>query len=121
VTRFSFHDIYEWDHKLTGYRVPPEGINQLKSLNYPGKPVEFEIRDANYYPQFATSARMITPLAEQAGIGTIDLLVGINTHLLEDILRITGPITLEGVPIPLDHTNAGLILSLLVEAKKSLQ
>ncbi len=75
MTRFDFFDIYALDWNLTGYRPSPEGINQFKSINYPGKPVEFEIRDANYYPLFHQSAVKLNELAQEAGIGTIDLVV----------------------------------------------
>ncbi len=40
----------------------------MKSINYPGKPVEFEIRDANYYPLFSESAVKLDELAQEAGI-----------------------------------------------------
>ncbi len=78
-------------------------------------PVEFEIRDANYYPLFHESAVKLDELAQEAGIGKLDLVIGINQKLLEDLIKIVEPISLEGIPIPIDHTNVTLILSMLVE------
>lgn len=75
MTRFQFYDIYALDWNLTGYRPSPEGINQFKSITYPGKPIEFEIRDANYYPRFHESAVKLNELAEEAGIGKVDMVV----------------------------------------------
>ena len=75
MTRFQFYDIYALDWNLTGYRPSPEGINQFKSINYPGMPVEFEIRDANYYPRFHQSAVKLNELAQEAGIGKLDMVV----------------------------------------------
>lgn len=120
LTRSQFSDIYTLDWQLKGYRPSPEGINQMRSLDYPGQPVEFEIRDANYYPLFADSAKKIDELSQIAGIGKIDLVVGINQRLLEDIIKLVEPISVEGVAIPFDHNNINTILSLLVEAKISL-
>ncbi len=95
VTNISFHDIYELDHSLTEYIAPPEGINQFKSNLFPKKPVEFRIRDANYFPTFAESAQNINALASASKIGNIDLVIGINTGLLSDIIKLTGPVRVE--------------------------
>lgn len=121
MTRFQFYDIYALDWKLTGYRPSPEGINQFRSINYPGKPVEFEIRDANYYPLFHESAVKLDELAREAGIGPLDMVVGINQKFLEDMVRLVEPITIEGIPMNIDHRNVTLILSMLVEGKKTLE
>lgn len=120
MTNLEFHDIYALDYRLIGYRVPPPGIDQLKSLDYPGKPIEFEIRDANYYPRFADSATKIDELSQLAGIGRIDLVVGINQKLLEDIIELVEPIKVSGIPIEINHYNFTTILSLLVEGKKKI-
>ncbi len=92
MTRFQFYDIYALDWNLRGYRPSPEGINRFRSIDYPGKSVEFEIRDANYYPRFRDSAVKLNELAQEAGIGKIDLVIGINQKLLEDIVRLVEPI-----------------------------
>lgn len=92
TVHLSFHDIYALDYKLTGYRPSPPGIDRFRSIDYPGKPVEFEMRDANYYPLFADSARKIDELAQIAGIGKIDVVIGINQKLLEDIIKLVEPV-----------------------------
>ena len=66
LTRSQFSDIYALDWQLRGYRPSPEGINQMRSIDYPGQPVEFEIRDANYYPLFAESATKNNELSQIA-------------------------------------------------------
>lgn len=121
MTRFQFFDIYALDWNLRGYRTSPEGINQFRSIDYPGKPVEFEIRDANYYPRFHDSAVKLNELAEEAGIGKLDLVIGINQKFLEDLVRLVEPINVPGVSVPIDHRNVTLILSMLVEGKKTLE
>lgn len=120
LTRFQFYDIYALDWQLKWYRPSPEGINQFRSREYPGKSAEFEIRDANYYPTFHESATKIDELTRTAGIGSVDLVVGINQKFLEDVIKIVEPIRLPGITVPIDHYNAMLVLSMLVEGKKTL-
>jgi len=50
----------------------------------------------------------------------VDLVIGINQKFLEDIIKIVEPLTLEGISVPIDHYNAMLVLSMLVEGKKTL-
>lgn len=121
MTRFEFKDIYALDWHLRGYRPSPEGINQFRSLDYPGKSLEFEIRDANYYPRFHDSAVKLNELAEEAKIGKLDLVIGINQKFLEDLVHLVEPIKISGIPVTIDHRNAGLVLSMLVEGKKTLE
>lgn len=121
IKNIAFHDIYELDHSMTGWYIePPEGINQFNSLKYPGKPVEFRIRDANYYPTFAESARKINELTSLSKIGPVDLVIGINTSLLSDIIELTGPLEVSGIPLKLDKDTISLVLSMVIEAKEKI-
>jgi hypothetical protein len=120
MTRFDFYDIYALDWQLKGYRPAPEWINRFRSREYAGMPAEFEIRDANYFPTFQESATKIADFMQQAGFGSVDLVVGINQKFLEDLIALVEPLTIPGIPVQLDHTNAMLTISLLVEGKKSV-
>lgn len=57
----------------------------------------------------------LNELAQEAGIGNIDLVIGINQKFLEDIVRLVEPLTVPGISLPIDHKNVTLILSMLVE------
>lgn len=63
----------------------------------------------------------LNELAQEAGIGKLDLVVGINQKLLEDIVRLVEPLHIPGVPVAIDHRNVTLVLSMLVEGKKTLE
>ena len=63
----------------------------------------------------------LNELAQEAGIGKLDLVVGINQKLLEDIVRLVEPLHIPGVPVEIDHRNVTLVLSMLVEGKKTLE
>ncbi len=57
----------------------------------------------------------------EAGHGSVDLVVGVNQKFLEDIVRLVEPLSLPGVPVAIDHYNAFLVVSMLVEGKKTLK
>jgi hypothetical protein len=63
IHNITFHDIYTIDHTITHDIASPEGINKFRSKTIPGNPIEFRIRDANYFPTFAESAAQINELA----------------------------------------------------------
>ena len=46
--------------------------------------------------------------------------MGVNQNFFEDIIKLVEPIHFPGISVPIDHYNAMLIVSMLVEAKKSL-
>lgn len=47
-------------------------------------------------------------------------MIGINTGLLSDIIDVTGPVKVPGIPMKLSKENIGLVLSMLVEAKEKI-
>jgi hypothetical protein len=53
------------------------------------------LRDMNWSPDFATSMETVTEAVGQAGIKNIDGIIAVDTHLLENLLNVIGPI---GVP-----------------------
>jgi hypothetical protein len=56
----------------------------------------------------------------EAKLGSVDLVVGINQKLLEDFIQLVEPLKVSGIPVDLDHYNAMLVVSMLVEGKKSI-
>lgn len=78
------------------------------------------MRDANYFPTFAESAKNINALLKTSEIGDIDLVIGINTSLLTEIIHLIGPIQATGIPMKLDKNNIPLVLSMLVESKEKI-
>ena len=68
-------------------------------------------RDANWWPDFALSAQKALVLYKGEGgivADDIDAVVGVTTHVLEDILKITGPVTVDGVTFDADNAIATL-------------
>ncbi|MDD5605860.1 MAG: DUF4012 domain-containing protein [Patescibacteria group bacterium] len=53
---------------------------------------QFGTRDSNWYLDFPTSAQSFQKLYEQGGGGTADGIIAINPTIIEDILKVFGPI-----------------------------
>lgn len=91
IGRFQIHkksvDIFE-DIKTTSNEEVPEAMKRLLKVG------ALHFRDANYSPDFNTSAQRLIQMYEQAFANKhIDSIVAINFTLLEKILHITGPVT----------------------------
>lgn len=72
---------------------------QLKVAMAPPKPLQlvksrWEFQDANWFPDFPTSAAKVAWFYAKAAGRTVDGVVAINTNLLIDLLKITGPIAM---------------------------
>ena len=65
----------------------------------------YGIRDANWEPDFPTSARTIQKLYEQAGGGTVDGIIALNPIIVADILSVMGPLYMADYDITLTADN----------------
>lgn len=108
---WKFQDIYALD-RLVPNRVKkpaPDFFHNLDKV--------ISLRDANFSPDFPTSAAEISELISHTGQESPDTIIAINTNLIEELLKITGPITLEKWGLILDQYNFDLGLEFLVESK----
>ncbi len=109
---------------IRSIRVPGGGPydlrNQLLARVRPPEPLQlvssrWEFQDANWFPDFPTAARKINWFWSQAGQPTLDGIVTINARVLQDLLRITGPITLDTYGKTFDAENV------MIELQKSVE
>lgn len=68
--------------------VPPEPLRLLRET--------WQFQDANWFPDFPTSARKLRAMYESSGGPTVDAVVAVNAPMLERILELTGPIVAGG-------------------------
>jgi hypothetical protein len=108
---WKFADIYELD------RLIPQEKLQIAPLFFHGLSQNISLRDANFWPDFPTSAKRIVELYELSGEKTPTMVIGINLNIIKEMLRLTGPVTLEQWGITLDEYNFDLGLQFLVESK----
>ncbi|MBI4122152.1 MAG: DUF4012 domain-containing protein [Parcubacteria group bacterium] len=94
VTKFFTDDIYRVDEKWAGREteLAPAPFQKYAGLKY------WYVRDANWSPDFPTSARDVLRLYEQAtGEQGIDAVVAMTPRLVQEFLTITGPITVDNI------------------------
>lgn len=89
------------DGKVEKMEIPGGGSYDLQGslglrLNAP-QPLRlinprWEFQDANWYPDFPTSAKVLSRFYEKSGGPTVDGVIAINATFMEDLLAATGPI-----------------------------
>jgi hypothetical protein len=100
----SIQDIYVPDGQLPGHVEPPLAIQQAFSQGW------YKLRDANWEPNFPTSAQTIRWFLEKGKEINPDVLITINLSTIENILSITGPIGIDSLGLTLEPDNISLIL-----------
>ena len=91
ITERSFRDIYlldlPWDYPFI--KPPTELANYLLGPKQP-----WQLADANWSPDFPTSAQdAIRLYTNESGDTRIDGVLGITTYTIDELLKVTGPIT----------------------------
>ncbi|MBT3230493.1 DUF4012 domain-containing protein [Candidatus Uhrbacteria bacterium] len=75
---------YDMQGQLDEYIAPPEPLTLLNS--------RWELQDANWFPDFPSSAQKMLGFYESAGGPTLDGVIAFNATLIPQLLAITGPI-----------------------------
>ena len=91
ITERVFRDIFlldlPWDYPFI--KAPTELTNYLLGPTQP-----WQLADANWSPDFPTSAQDAIRLYEnESGDTQIDGVLGITTYTIDELLKVTGPIT----------------------------
>ena len=86
IEELKIDDIYNPDGQLIEKIIPPKPLWQFNS--------SFRLTDANWFADFPTSAKIISDLFEKSGQATPDGIIAINPFLIQDLLKLTGPINL---------------------------
>jgi Protein of unknown function (DUF4012) len=103
-------DVYYYDWNLYPYKeIPPPGIALLTE--------NFWLRDVNYYPDFRDTLEKANEFIERSGDSTITSGIAIHQGILEEMLKIVGPVSVSWVTVPFDSENFSLLMSVLVEAQ----
>ena len=102
VTKIDVRDIYDPDGQLDARVLPPRPLQSITGF--------WGARDANWFFDFPTSAKKVLEFlnlskiySEQNAVFTAAL--AINVHLIEDLLRVLGPIKLPEYNLTLDADN----------------
>lgn len=111
ITKMETKDIYDTDGQLSDIVAPPPGISQVSDQLY--------MRDANYSPDFPTSAQDLMWFLEHSRGPTVDTVIAIDQTIAEKLLELTGPVTLENFPFQIRADNFNELFSFHIESKLS--
>ncbi|MBU1166853.1 DUF4012 domain-containing protein [Patescibacteria group bacterium] len=84
ITNLKVEGPYNIDGQLTENIISPEAMHLINS--------RFYMRDANWFPDFPTSARKVSSLHEKAGGPSVDGVMAFNAEIIIELLRLTGPV-----------------------------
>ena len=90
-------DIYNPDGQLQSRIIPPEPIQKMSAA--------WTMHDANWFPDFPASAEKVSWFYEKTGGPTVDGIISITPNLLQDLLKITGPIEMPEYDTTVDEFN----------------
>ncbi len=102
LSQILVQDIYDPDGQLDLKVVPPKQLQAITGT--------WGARDANWFFDFPTSARKTLYFLNNSKIYTdqslsFDALLAINVNAVSDLLKVTGPITLDEYALTLDSEN----------------
>lgn len=111
ITKVEVKDIYQTDGQLAEVIAPPPGIDQVADRLY--------MRDANYSPDFPTTAREIMWFLEHSQGPTVDTVIAIDQTVAEKLLTLTGEVVVPNFPFAIRAENFNDIFSYHIESKLS--
>lgn len=110
----SFAEIDVMNGEITDIHIPPGGTydvqGQLSAFVEAPKPIalinpRWEFHDANWFPDFPTSAQKTLWFYEKAGGTTMDGVIAINATIMPKLLEVTGPIEMPEYGRTIDAEN----------------
>ncbi len=90
-------DIYNPDGQLTARVIPPEPIQKMSAV--------WTMHDANWFPDFPTSAEKVAWFYEKTGGPTVDGVIAMTPNVIEKMLSVTGPIEMPEYSVTVDEDN----------------
>ncbi len=108
IEKLETHDVYDIDGSYGGLIEPPDEFKSFTS--------NWRFRDSNYSPDFFYSGKKARWFLDKEGGPTADTVIAINQGLLQELLKITGPVQVGNFG-KLDANNYNLLLSFVIEGK----
>lgn len=110
VLSLETHDLSNFDERIPNTISVPYPMKETLRIN------SWKLRDSNYSPDFAENARKAQEFYYLGqGQEKFDGVIGITTNVLTSMLKVTGPVAIEGYPGTYDDENAILALEYQVE------
>ncbi|MDI6858516.1 MAG: DUF4012 domain-containing protein [Dehalococcoidia bacterium] len=90
-----------WQEETGEYVEPPAPLKQYLLKDY-----SWNLDVANWSPDFPTAARQALFFFEKGGGRPVDGVIGINVSTLQELLSVTGPVTVEEYGVTVNTENA---------------
>ena len=100
LQNLEVQDIYVPDGQFKGFMEAPSGLKEYLSNDH-----GVRLPDANWWPDFPTSAQNILTFFANSKQSQIDKVVVVNLSVAEDILRVTGDIYLPDYQLNVNADN----------------
>ncbi len=97
VRRFFVDGIFNPDGQFKEDIIPPAPIQKVSA--------GWSLHDSNWWPDFPVSAEKAIVFYEKTGGPTVDGVVTLTPSVIEDLLRLTGPISLPEYGVSIDADN----------------
>ena len=110
IEKLETHDLSNFDARIPDTVAVPYPMKETLHI------AAWKLRDSNYAPDFAENAKKAEEFYYMGkGEEKFDGVIGITTNVLTSMLKVTGPISIEGYPGTYDNENAILALEYQVE------
>lgn len=122
VGSYALFDVYQGE--IINLEIPGGGTYDLdagQTVKYRAPQAlslvnqHFNIWDANWWPDFPTSAQKISTMFQNSGGASVDGVIAINAKVLQDLLRVLGPVYLEEYEITITADNVFAVIQEEVE------
>jgi hypothetical protein len=104
IDSLQIGDSYDVDDLSKAYPPPPEPLERYMLAE------QWLLRDANWSPDFPSTARTLSALYAYITGTTLDGVVAFDQEALAQVLTVTGPLALPGIPEPIQASNLRLAL-----------
>lgn len=109
LSDMNIYDVYSSDGQLKGHVEPPSPIKQ-----YLGE-AGWYLRDANWDPDFPTSAAKIEWFLDKEMDVSVDGVVAIDLSVIKNLLALTGPVKILDSQTQVDKDNFAQVLQNAIE------
>jgi len=114
IVSMETQDLSNFDAQIPNTIKPPYPMRELGYVDF------WKLRDSNFSPDFETNAKKAEEFYQLGGgKEQFDAIVGITANTLTSVLKITGPIQVEGYPGTYSSEDA--IISLEYQVEKAFQ
>ncbi|MFZ5376948.1 MAG: DUF4012 domain-containing protein [Patescibacteria group bacterium] len=100
LTQLDFHDIYQAEGLQASFVEPPSGVKKYLSDGD-----NWKLQDANWNPDFPSTAQQIQAFLADAKQPSSDLVIAINLEVVEQVLAVLGEVYLPDYQTKIDSHN----------------